>query len=329
MANSWLRLWHDMPNDPKWRTVARLSGQPIALVQATYVHLLVSASQSVTRGHADVTAEDLASALDVTDRDIALILDAMQGRVLEGTCLSGWDKRQVKRDDSGNPETGAMSAAERKRAQRERQRLAKESQGGHDGSRKVTPDKDKDKDLKPLSLAGVSEISSEGKTPPMAEGPFWDDQDDESPQFGKFLMSASWQPSPDFQRQAVLWNKKLEGPAPGYTAEELASFIAFWKAEGRVYHQTQWEQKFADSVLYERQAAAKRKQHTGGSNATRHTAAAATAQQQVRAARNAERERQGLAPLGDDGGDLRQPLGDQERGGTIHDLGPGDFEILR
>ncbi|WP_233496404.1 phage replisome organizer [Serratia marcescens] len=146
MANSWLRLWHDMPNDPKWRTIARLSGQPVALVQATYVHLLVSASQGVTRGHADVTEEDLASALDVTDRDIALILDAMQGRVLTGSTLSGWEKRQVKRDDSGNPETGAMSATERKRAQRERQRLAKEAQVGHEGSRKVTPDKDKDKD---------------------------------------------------------------------------------------------------------------------------------------------------------------------------------------
>ena len=152
MANSWLRLWHDMPNDPKWRTIARLSGQPVALVQATYVHLLVSASQGVTRGHADVTAEDLASALDVTDRDIALILDAMQGRVLTGSTLSGWEKRQVKRDDSGNPETGAMSATERKRAQRERQRLAREAQGGHEGSRKVTTDKDKDKELKDKTL---------------------------------------------------------------------------------------------------------------------------------------------------------------------------------
>jgi hypothetical protein len=187
--------------------------------------------------------------------------------------------------------------------------------------------KGKDLKEKPLSLANAGEISPEGQTPPMAEPPFWDDQDDELPQFGKFLMSTSWRPSPEFQRQAVLWNKKLEGPAPGYTPEELASFSAFWKAEGRVYHQTQWEQKFADSVLYERQAAAKRNQQAGGSNATRQ-AAAATAQQQVRAARNAERERQGLAPLGDDGGDLREPLGEQERGGTVHDLGPGDFEIL-
>ncbi|EEY1988416.1 phage replisome organizer, partial [Escherichia coli] len=40
MANAWLRLWHDMPNDPKWRTIARVSGQPIATVMAVYIHLL-------------------------------------------------------------------------------------------------------------------------------------------------------------------------------------------------------------------------------------------------------------------------------------------------
>ncbi|EEV0545208.1 phage replisome organizer, partial [Escherichia coli] len=50
MANAWLRLWHDMPNDPKWRTIARVSGQPIATVMAVYIHLLVSASRNVTRG---------------------------------------------------------------------------------------------------------------------------------------------------------------------------------------------------------------------------------------------------------------------------------------
>ncbi len=59
MANAWLRLWHDMPNDPKWRTIARVSGQPIATVMAVYIHLLVSASRNVTRGHIGVTTEDL------------------------------------------------------------------------------------------------------------------------------------------------------------------------------------------------------------------------------------------------------------------------------
>ena len=153
MANSWLRLWHDMPTDPKWRTIARVSGESIALVQATYLHLLVTASRNVTRGHADVTTEDLASALDVTESQIQAVLDAMEGRVLENSYLSGWDKRQPKKEDSGDDEGGAKSATARKREQREREKLEQENnpkQGSvtkcHDESRNVTTDKDKDKD---------------------------------------------------------------------------------------------------------------------------------------------------------------------------------------
>lgn len=149
MANEWLRLWHDMPNDPKWRTIARVSGEPIALVQAVYIHMLVDASRNVTRGHVDVTPEDLASALDVTEEAITAVIGAMQGRVMDGVRLSGWDKRQVKREDSGAPETGTKSAAERKRAQREREQaevMSRNVTQCHDASRNVTLDKDKDTD---------------------------------------------------------------------------------------------------------------------------------------------------------------------------------------
>ncbi|WP_425402919.1 DNA replication domain protein [Klebsiella huaxiensis] len=146
MANQWLRLWHDMPNDPKWRTIARISGQPIALVQAVYIHLLVSGSQNVTRGHADVTNEDLASHFDVTECDIDAVINAMQGRVLDGTYLTGWERRQPKKEDRGNDETGAKSATQRKREQRERQRRQQqernESRQCHDESRHVTTDKE-------------------------------------------------------------------------------------------------------------------------------------------------------------------------------------------
>lgn len=153
MANHWLRLWHDMPTDPKWRTIARHSKQSISLVQATYLHLLVAASRNVTRGHADVTAEDLASALDCDDEQIESILAAMQGRVLDGMSLSGWETRQPKREDAGDDQGAAKSAAERKRAQREREKQREvEATGGstapqcHDASRNVTTDKDKDKE---------------------------------------------------------------------------------------------------------------------------------------------------------------------------------------
>lgn len=145
-GNQWLRLWHEMPNDPKWRTIARISGQPLALVQAAYIHLLVDASRNVTRGHATVTAEDLASALDCDTSQIEAILSAMQGRVLNGQELTGWDKRQPKREDFGNPETGAKSASERKRAERERKKTEAGKEQCHEASRNVTTDTDKDTD---------------------------------------------------------------------------------------------------------------------------------------------------------------------------------------
>ena len=147
MANEWLRLWHDMPNDPKWRTIARISGQPVSLVQAIYVHLLVDASRNVTRGHVTVTKEDIASALDLTEEQVESVFSAMQGRVLEGDKLTGWEGRQPKREDIGSNETGAKSAAQRKREQRERAKKEQEENTGHVASRNVTTDKDKDKEV--------------------------------------------------------------------------------------------------------------------------------------------------------------------------------------
>lgn len=153
MANEWLRLWHDMPNDPKWRTISRIAKQPISLVLAAYTHLLVDASRNVTRGHATVTPEDLASALDVTEAEIAPILDAMQGRVLDGMYLLGWEVRQPKREDSGDENTGVKSAAQRKAEQRARAKQTAQQPvktgdvtPSHEASRNVTLDKDKDKD---------------------------------------------------------------------------------------------------------------------------------------------------------------------------------------
>lgn len=172
MANQWLRLWHDMPTDPKWRTIARHSKQSIALVQATYLHLLVSASRNVTRGHAEVTTEDLASALDCDDEQIEAILNAMQGRVLDGMSLSGWETRQPKREDAGDDQGPAKSAAERKRAQREREKQRESGStvtSSHDESRSFTTDKDKDKEeeketppLPPRGWAGFEPLDPDG-----------------------------------------------------------------------------------------------------------------------------------------------------------------------
>lgn len=148
MANQWLRLWHDMPTDPKFVTVARLSGEHITAVLSVYMHLLVDASRNVTRGNVTVTTEDLASALNVTDEQIDKILKTMEGRLIVDGVLSGWDKRQVKREDSGDEDTGAKSAAQRKKEQRDREKQALDAASKnddpeqcHDESRNVTLDK--------------------------------------------------------------------------------------------------------------------------------------------------------------------------------------------
>lgn len=250
MANQWLRLWHDMPNDPKWRTIARISGQPIALVQAVYVHLLVSGSQNVTRGHVDVTNEDLASHFDVTECDIDAVINAMQGRVLDGEYLTGWERRQPKKEDRGNDETGAKSATQRKREQRERQRIKQqegnESQQCHDKSRNVTTDKEEIKrreDINKTPLSAREEIQIHPVVVPGIGEPI-----------GKFTMHENWQPSEDFVMRARMWGHAL--PADGYKKSDLIEFITYWMAEGNVMQHVQWEQKFARLLMNRKKRAA-------------------------------------------------------------------------
>ena len=221
----WLRLWHDMPNDPKWRTIARISGQPIALVQAIYLHLLVDASRNVTRGHVTVTKEDIASALDVTDRDIESVFDAMQGRVMDGTLLTGWEGRQPKREDAGNPETGAKSAAQRKREQRERQKNGPAKTPKTDASQSVTGSHDREEEIR-LDT-----------TPPLLYA------SDVFDSRTKFNITPDWLPC-EKSFAAVLTMNAMAGQT--LQADQLLEFKSFWIAspdEHRTH--AKWEHALA------------------------------------------------------------------------------------
>ncbi|EFI5876017.1 phage replisome organizer [Escherichia coli] len=338
MANAWLRLWHDMPNDPKWRTIARVSGQPIATVMAVYIHLLVSASRNVTtchgvslRGHIDVTTEDLASALDVTEDVIDSILHAMQGRVLDGDLISGWEKRQVLKEDNGNVSQTAKSPAERKRAQREREKLRKYDADCHDESRRVTHlsrqvTTDKDTELNPTHNARESIPTSESNSAPLqtAEPEYLDGL---SEPIGKFSMTTVWQPSPDFRQRAAVWGMAL--PEPEFTPAELAAFRDYWMAEGKVFTQVQWEQKFARHVQHVR--AQVKPVSKGGSHAA-SGGTASRAVQEIRAAREQwERDNgfisngNGLEAVGAYGGGVFEPLDSEERGRTFEALDCPDW----
>lgn len=99
---SWVRLWHDMPTDPKWRSIARKSGQPLACVIAVFNFVMINASTNAAdRGSlSGWDNEDVASALDMSAADVEAIVSAMQGKVLDGSRLTGWEKKQPLREDN-------------------------------------------------------------------------------------------------------------------------------------------------------------------------------------------------------------------------------------
>lgn len=165
MSNQWLRLWHDLPTDPKWRVIAKVSNQPLHLVIALYVVLLVDASKNtMSRGVTKCHDEDLAVTLDCDMSQITEIKKAMQGRVLDGDELKGWRVRQPKKEDAGNPETSAKSAAERKREQRQRDLELLNPGACHEMSRNVTTDKDKDKEVNIPTSVGMLSVSQRKNT---------------------------------------------------------------------------------------------------------------------------------------------------------------------
>lgn len=121
---SWVRLWLDFPTDPKFRVIAKRSGRPLSEVLALFVYMLTVAGKRTdgerTQANASERGElfgwcddDASAALDLEVASIVAIRDAMQGKVLDGLRLIGWEKRQPKREDG---------SAERAKRWRERKR---------------------------------------------------------------------------------------------------------------------------------------------------------------------------------------------------------------
>lgn len=120
---SWVRLWHDMPTDPKFRTIARAAKQPLPVVVSVFTFMLADASANENeRGRTTATDEDIASAFDIEESDVAAIRQAMQGRVLDGNYLAGWEKRQPKKEDNSAGRAKAWRAQKQAEAEAERSR---------------------------------------------------------------------------------------------------------------------------------------------------------------------------------------------------------------
>jgi hypothetical protein len=124
----WVRLWDDMPTDPKWRSIARRAQCSISEVIAVFNFMMINAANA-SNGDANANErgelygwvdDDVAAALDLQTEDVMSIRDAMQGKVLDGLKLKGWEKRQPLRED--NSAERAKAWRERNKAQRELKR---------------------------------------------------------------------------------------------------------------------------------------------------------------------------------------------------------------
>ena len=154
----WFRWHHGSVTDPKFQLVARKAGASVPDVLAVWAYILESASASATRGSfgtIDTEALDCLFDFPCTETRTADILVALEGRrmIADGAIVE-WDKRQTKREREDN------TAAERKRLQRERDAISRQSEPCHTTSHHFTPREEKSReDIKPKD---TSDQSSDG-----------------------------------------------------------------------------------------------------------------------------------------------------------------------
>lgn len=122
----WFRWWHGTVTDPKFMWVSRRSGRPLSEVLAVWAALLETASNGETRGNVscfDSVSHDCLLGFEdgICDRIVAAMTD--KGMVDADGNLTGWERRQPKREDLPSAESRAKSSTERVRAYRDRMKL--------------------------------------------------------------------------------------------------------------------------------------------------------------------------------------------------------------
>ncbi|MDY4387865.1 DnaT-like ssDNA-binding domain-containing protein [Pectobacterium aroidearum] len=212
-------------------------------------------------------------------------------------------------------------SAKRRAQEADRKRNARKSSADNADKKRTREEKRREdlKDKPPIS-GGDENLSDEPKEENTGPPAGQKQPDPVAPSYldgvdipiGKFTLYDGWMPSPDFQQRAALWGRAISGPSPGYTQQELAAFTSYWVAEGKIFNHVQWEQKFADSVLYERRQQSIR-QPIGASHAEKSNAGESQTVRDIRAARAAWEQQQGVDAVGNHGGNIFKSVDEQER----------------
>jgi hypothetical protein len=132
--SNWVRLWEDMPNDPKWIVIARNASQAlqcvtsvsVCFVVGVFVHMLTKADKNGDlQNWCD---EDVAASLQISTEQVSAIREAMKGKVLDGNHLKGWENRQPNREDPSTERVRAFRAKRNAMKRNETVRNAPESE---------------------------------------------------------------------------------------------------------------------------------------------------------------------------------------------------------
>jgi hypothetical protein len=112
MANGmdWFRWHHGSVTDPKFKLIAHKSDQTVAVVIAVWACLLEAASQAQKRGQLEgFDPESTDCLLGMPDGTTSQVLAAMSKRgLIFDACISSWEKRQPKRERSGDHSTARV-----------------------------------------------------------------------------------------------------------------------------------------------------------------------------------------------------------------------------
>jgi hypothetical protein len=144
---SWIK-WHvGTVDDPKFRVVSRKSRVTVRDVVTVWASILECAGTADERGSiAGMDREAVTLSLELEQPVFEAILEAMQGRLLDGDRVKNWGKRQTQVVDP--------TAAERKRRQRERDRVTESHVVTHRDDRDGHTDKNREEENREDSYTG-------------------------------------------------------------------------------------------------------------------------------------------------------------------------------
>ncbi|EGE0300373.1 DnaT-like ssDNA-binding domain-containing protein [Escherichia albertii] len=237
MASSWIKVEVITPDKPEIFQIAEILGIDPDAVLGKLVRIWAWADQQTIDGNAGSVTKG------VLDR-LAFITGFADALISVGWLAYHDGKLTLPNFERHNGESSKKRALTNRRVAEHRKRVTQKVTPA--ALQKELPEEEEDiyktphiahaRESDPTS--GENDMLSQAMDPKYLDGM--------SEPIGKFPMTDGWLPSPDFRRRASVWGVAL--PEQEFTPSVLAAFRDYWAAEGKIFTQVQWEQKFARHV---------------------------------------------------------------------------------